>query len=439
MGGGLTLSGNPNTTLTLASGGVIVNAPAGKTETLSVPPIALGAVEGQFHVNTGVTLNVFSAITNTSTTTGLTKADGGSLVFEVPQYYAGTTYLNQGSITLPSGFTNPLLADNPLDVTNGSLNGVSPVTLNLNGSNQYIGQLGPNNSGATPVNQVALANTTITSVAPASFVTNNNATASSTFGGAITGALSFAKGGTDNLTLVNNNTYTGATTVNGGILVLQDFGTLANTSSLEIDFGTLQINDGYLLDNGVAEHQQPGESERVGDLQLRFDHAERPQPDRFIPELRSHDTLPGLVDHYRDGRRHRQRRGRHQLGHHHAGEPGADREQRRDGQFRAAEPDPGFWPAGQLDLAPAHHVRRNRGQSALDRVLCAVGDCFHLDHVGRFRGLCADPGYRCARNRWVPELRRPGAADDECSHAKHQDQRDGGVNTSRCPIKTAAR
>src|SRR5207302_8091119 len=69
-GTGLTLSSTGYDTLTLTSGGVLST---GGSNTLSPTVLALAGVEGIFHVNSGASLNVTSAITGTG---GITKADG---------------------------------------------------------------------------------------------------------------------------------------------------------------------------------------------------------------------------------------------------------------------------------------------------------------------------------------------------------------------------
>jgi hypothetical protein len=90
-GVGLTADSVNGSVLTLTSGGVLSTG-AG-TNTLSITNIALGAVEGVFHVNTGNTLDVQGGTTGRggiTGTAGLTKALNGTLRFTADQYFTGT-------------------------------------------------------------------------------------------------------------------------------------------------------------------------------------------------------------------------------------------------------------------------------------------------------------------------------------------------------------
>jgi len=62
-------------------------------------------------------------------------------------------------------------------------------------------------------------------------------------GGSIQGAISFAKQGANTMTVRSNNTYTGATLINGGVVTLQDDGRLSGTTSLTLNHASLTISD----------------------------------------------------------------------------------------------------------------------------------------------------------------------------------------------------
>src|SRR5262249_23746597 len=93
-------------------------------------------------------------------------------------------------------------------------------------------------------NDSATGTTTVTipaPVAPAA-VTDNNPTLNYTFtgAGAITGTIQLVKGGTGTLTLANDNTYTGGTAINGGILSLGSANAIGTTGAISFGGGTLQ-------------------------------------------------------------------------------------------------------------------------------------------------------------------------------------------------------
>ncbi len=239
MSGGTTLSGPAGYgALTLTSGGVLFN---GIGNTITEPIIAQGATEYIYHVAASSSGIINSAITGTS---GLTKADAGSLQLANPTYYSGTTTINGGTLQLASGATNTLFHNNSLVVNNGG-------TLDLNGGVQYVGNLSSSNATVATTTPGG----TITSTnGPATLVANTGATV---FAGSITNTpgndVTFIRSGTANtFYLLGPNSYTGPTLIEGGGTffssglsgtVLADNGSLSATSSVTINYSSLTLNN----------------------------------------------------------------------------------------------------------------------------------------------------------------------------------------------------
>jgi autotransporter-associated beta strand protein len=231
------LAGLNPTTLTITSGGILVNG-TGTNATLSVPVVALAGAEGIVHVGSGMTLDVSSGISGTG---GLTKSLNGVLNFNQQQYYSGTTTVNAGTLNLNPGTTNTLLFNNGLTVNTGA-------TVDLKNGVQFIGSLSSAGGGG---NTDLSGGTVTNSGAEATFVTNSN----SNFNGQITGSIYLNKTGTNSLNLQEANTYTGATLINGGTLSVSDKGTLANTTAITVSRGSLTLSNGnlYSLTNRIND------------------------------------------------------------------------------------------------------------------------------------------------------------------------------------------
>ena len=126
-------------------------------------------------------------------------------------------------------------------------------TLDLAGYVQYVGNLTSYNAG---VNQAIAGGTITSSTGNGIFITNstNNpgnfsgTITDSTAQGTGTGVLTFERAGTFTLNLLGPNTYTGATYLTGGTTTLKDYGTLANTSSVNLNYATLVIDNTGLVD-----------------------------------------------------------------------------------------------------------------------------------------------------------------------------------------------
>jgi autotransporter-associated beta strand protein len=233
------VSGVIPTTLTLTAGAILNQA---GNNNLDVDVIGLAAVEGVVHVASGTTLTASSGFFGAG---GMTKALPGTLVLTRQQFVSGSTTVNGGTLKLSSGVANTLLFNNGLVVNSGG-------TLDLAGRAQYIGSLSSQAAGA---GLDAGGGTITSSLAGNATLVANNAAAPSTFGGTITGTatnmVSLVKANTaGTLVLVNANPYFGSTIVAGGALTLQDRGSLANTSALDLNYATLNLTNTGLFDMG---------------------------------------------------------------------------------------------------------------------------------------------------------------------------------------------
>lgn len=222
-GNGITV-GNATTgipTLTIGSGAVLVN---GGSNTLSVPFISLGT-NPAIQVTTGAALNITGSIISA---TSLIKAQGGSLTLSAPQFYTSTTNLVEGTLVLNGG-TNTIYPNAQALVVD--LNS----TLDLNGNIQYVGAL--TSPGTMPNTGGSITSTPGSGL----LVTAGNGT----FAGIISGAnLNVARvGGNNTWTFESANTYTGSTTVMGGILALENDATLLNTQTINLNYAGLSLNN----------------------------------------------------------------------------------------------------------------------------------------------------------------------------------------------------
>ncbi len=246
-------------------------------------------------------------LTNTNTYTGATlvsagtlTASGGSAISDSSAVtVTGTLVLSNaetigslagaGTVTLGSN-TLTVGADTTSTTFSGAINGTGGLTktgsgtLTLSGTNGFTGALTVSAGGVTVRNGAAIAdsvaatvtgtltvynNETIGSLAGAGTVTVMNGgtltvggdNSSTTFSGVIGGAGALTKTGSGTFTLSNTDTYTGATTVNGGILLVTGStasgsavtvasgGTLGGSGTIH---GSVSVASGGTLSPGVA-------------------------------------------------------------------------------------------------------------------------------------------------------------------------------------------
>ena len=157
-------------------------------------------------------------LSGASTYSGGTTLSGGQLNINNGGTGGTSSAIGTGTFTIGGGFT--IDNSSAADVT------LSPVIAqNWNGDFFFVGTRSLNlGTGAVTLN----ANRTVT------IMTNTLSV-----GGAIGGAFSLTKNGAGTLALSGANTYSGATTVNGGTLLVNSPGSLASGSAVTVNSGTL--------------------------------------------------------------------------------------------------------------------------------------------------------------------------------------------------------
>jgi fibronectin-binding autotransporter adhesin len=245
-GGTLTLSG-----INTYSGGSTLNGGV----TIINSSSSLGAVGGPATIN-GATLEVAATFTSTRnlilgnasstilvdpafafTVNGivsgagtLNKTGAGTIILGGGNTYGGTTNVSAGILRL--GTTNVIPDASAVTVSSGA-------TLDLNGFSETLGSL----AGGGTVTSGAAGSLTLTA---------GGDNTSTIFSGVLqngSGTVAFTKSGTGTLTLSGSNTYSGLTTINAGILDIQNANGLGTTagSTTVVAGATLQLQSGISL------------------------------------------------------------------------------------------------------------------------------------------------------------------------------------------------
>jgi autotransporter-associated beta strand protein len=190
---------------------------SGGSHTLAVPMNAVSTAVQFSALNPSDALTVSGAL---SGTTAVAKVGAGSVTLSGANTYTGTTSVNSGTLAL-SGIGKLGNVSNPLVVFGG--------TLDLGGTSQSV--------GAATITGGTVTNGTLTP-ASTSISGTGNLTISANIGG--TGGLN--KTGANTVTLAGNNSYTGATTLNGGALAITNNNSLgAATSPINFTAGSLLV------------------------------------------------------------------------------------------------------------------------------------------------------------------------------------------------------
>ncbi len=195
------------------------------------------------HTPGSASLTLSATIANN--TGGLVKADDGTLTLATSQLYTGDTTINGGTLKLGTSqaiFITP----NQGQPAGSSGNNTSAQffsvyqggTFDLNGNNQMVANL--NNNTTRPNNGGIITNSNNSTTSNFQVVL---AGANRVFSGSMTGNLNFIRSSGWFLTLNAANTYTGTTTIQGGLTTLQDLGVLSNTSAINLNGGALIWDD----------------------------------------------------------------------------------------------------------------------------------------------------------------------------------------------------
>jgi fibronectin-binding autotransporter adhesin len=197
-------------------------------------------------IGAGQTASVGSTLAGT---TGLTKADSGTLTLSASNSYSGGTTLSLGTLAL--GNANALGSGN-LTVNGG--------TLDLGGNNLTAANLG--GTGGT----ISLGTNTLTA----------SMTSGRQFNGTISGGGDLVKTGASFLTLAGSNSYTGGTTISDGTLFVTGAGTLGNasgaitisntTSTATLDLRNAQARTGTITMIGQGARLASGDVNNPGSL-----------------------------------------------------------------------------------------------------------------------------------------------------------------------------
>jgi autotransporter-associated beta strand protein len=194
-----------------------------------------GSSIGLDTTNAGGSFTYGSIITNhvvgsTIDTLGLTKLGTGTLVLTAANPYSGATTVSAGTLKLSNQYA---VQNSVLTMSGGAVTFDQSVTGNAFTTGGLAGTV-----------NIALKNNATTPAAIALTIGNNNNTAS--YSGVLSGAGSLIKVGTGTQTISgSNNSFTGATTVNGGGLTL-DYTTnnnnkIASGAAVNLGGGTLTV------------------------------------------------------------------------------------------------------------------------------------------------------------------------------------------------------
>lgn len=248
-----------NVSDTHGTGNHIINSALSLQNSIEVKQGSSGTLSLNGNVGLGANNISFTGVGNTtvagaiSGTGAVAKFDAGTLSLNAANTYSGGTVVNggtvstnnnsgfgTGSITLSGGAGLTSTASNTLSnnvslTGNGSLTNITTAGTLTNYGANTLAMSGATQSGAVNLSNDNTGRTLTVDV-----------TGTSTISGAIgnggTTAGNLTKSGAGTLVLSGNNTYTGTTTISQGTVQLGASNRLADTSSVNLASGTLNLN-----------------------------------------------------------------------------------------------------------------------------------------------------------------------------------------------------
>jgi autotransporter-associated beta strand protein len=214
--------------------------------------IVLGGSGGTFDVASGTELTVGGVVSANGAAAAqgaLVLTGGGTLHLSGANTFGGGVEINHGVLRLQNNSAINASGFNTVSLGNGAV-----ATLRINGARNIP------IAGLSSASANAVVENGATGAATLTVVNGGNNSFAGVLQNGAAGTLALTKGGAGKLTLTNNNTYTGATNIYGGILqvngslaatsavTVADFGTLAGTGSV----GNVSVTDGGTVAPGAS-------------------------------------------------------------------------------------------------------------------------------------------------------------------------------------------
>jgi fibronectin-binding autotransporter adhesin len=293
LSGAQTWRNNSANLLTIGSGGINLNNKAFTIDGSGNTTVTGVMSGGGAFTKTGTGTLTLSG---TNTYTGGTTVNGGTVILNSASSFgatAGGVALNAATVEVATGFSTSRIytvgsssstfqvdPSQTLTVTGaiagiGTLNKTGTGTMVLNASNTYTGgtvvsagtlQLAANdrlaNSGTVTISGgtfdlqtftdtvglVTLSSGSITGTGTGALTGSSFTLQSGSVSAILAGAGALTKSGSGTVTLSGVNTYSGGTSINGGILAVTSSGSLGSSGTISFNGGTLQFSVGNTTD-----------------------------------------------------------------------------------------------------------------------------------------------------------------------------------------------
>ena len=231
--------------LTIATGGLLAS---GADHIVSTGTITAGSAAGAELITTvdaSRNLTISSVVANNSAGgVALVKSGLGTVTLSGSNSFTGGVTVNQGTVKLSNAGALNSANPNAVAMAGGilSLNGNSVTVAALSGNDSTVNNGAASGAVTLTVNQ-----------------TGNTSYSGVLENGAV-GTLALVKSGVGTLTLNGANTYSGPTTLAGGVLSLGIAGALGNTTAIAFTGGTLQFSANNTTDYSNLFSTAPGQA-----------------------------------------------------------------------------------------------------------------------------------------------------------------------------------